>query len=135
MADCKDGEDSNGRTAAVERNVMVAAQMASAAARTATAARAGCDCDDISLTVECSNTTLDVLPIALNMGIKHLKMNHNKIRIVDASFQFYEHLISLDLSRNLISDVEVKSFAAQHSLRRLILEGNRITSLSNQVRI
>mmetsp|Transcript_29105 Transcript_29105/g.57853 ORF Transcript_29105/g.57853 Transcript_29105/m.57853 type:complete len:85 (-) Transcript_29105:25-279(-) len=49
MADCKDGEDGNGGTAAVERNVMVAAQMASAVARTATAARAGCDCGDVQM--------------------------------------------------------------------------------------
>jgi len=46
MADCKNG---NGGTAAVERNVIVAAQMASVAARTATAARAGCDCGDVQM--------------------------------------------------------------------------------------
>ena len=40
-------------------------------------------------------------------------MSHNKIRVVDASFQFYEHLVSIDLSNNIIEDIEDKSFAAQ----------------------
>ena len=47
----------------------------------------GCQCDDTRLRVVCSNTTLDVLPIALNTRIKQIQMSHNKIRIVDASFQ------------------------------------------------
>ena len=61
----------------------------------------------------CSNTSLDVLPIALNTRIKQIRMSHNKIRVVDASFQFYEHLLSIDLSNNIIEDIEDKSFAAQ----------------------
>ena len=47
----------------------------------------GCQCDDVRLKVSCTNSTLDVLPIALNTNIEHIKMNYNKIRIVDASFQ------------------------------------------------
>ena len=31
-------------------------------------------------------------------------------------FQFYEHLLSIDLSSNIIEDIEDKSFAAQKSL-------------------
>ena len=54
-----------------------------------------------------------MLPIALNTRIKQIRMSHNKIRVVDASFQFYEHLISIDLSNNIIEDIEDKSFAAQ----------------------
>ena len=65
------------------------------------------------LRVECSNTSLDVLPIALNTRIRHIRMSRNKIRVVDASFQFYEHLLSIDLSDNIIEDIEDKSFAAQ----------------------
>ena len=65
------------------------------------------------LSVVCSNTSLDVLPIALNTRIKQIKMSQNKIRVVDASFQFYEHLLSIDLSNNIIEDIEDKSFAAQ----------------------
>ena len=49
----------------------------------------GCQCDDKRLKVICANTTLDVLPIALNTRIKHIRMSHNKIRIVDASFQVF----------------------------------------------
>ena len=37
----------------------------------------------------------------------------SQIRVVDASFQFYEHLLSIDLSDNIIEDIEDKSFAAQ----------------------
>ena len=44
-------------------------------------------------------------------------MSHNKIRVVDASFQFYEHLVSIDLSNNIIEDIEDKSFAAQVPLK------------------
>ena len=54
-----------------------------------------------------------MLPIALNTRIKQIRMSHNKIRVVDASFQFYEHLVSIDLSNNIIEDIEDKSFAAQ----------------------
>ena len=39
----------------------------------------------------------------------------SQIRVVDASFQFYEHLLSIDLSDNIIEDIEDKSFAAQVS--------------------
>ena len=66
----------------------------------------------------CSNTSLDVLPIALNTRIKQIRMSHNKIRVVDASFQFYEHLLSIDLSNNIIEDIEDKSFAAQVSFQQ-----------------
>ena len=47
----------------------------------------GCHCDDMRLRVQCTNSTLDVLPIALNTRIENIKMSFNKIRIVDASFQ------------------------------------------------
>ena len=42
---------------------------------------------DSRLRVVCANSTLDVLPIALNTRIEHIRMSFNKIRIVDASFQ------------------------------------------------
>eukprot|EP00090_Calanus_glacialis_P016591 TRINITY_DN25945_c0_g1_i1.p1 TRINITY_DN25945_c0_g1~~TRINITY_DN25945_c0_g1_i1.p1 ORF type:complete len:535 (-),score=54.61 TRINITY_DN25945_c0_g1_i1:105-1709(-) len=93
----------------------------------------GCQCDDKRLKVICANTTLDVLPIALNTRIKHIRMSHNKIRIVDASFQFYEHLLSIDLSSNIIEDIEDKSFAAQKSLLKLSLSKNRIRDISAKV--
>ena len=80
--------------------------------------------------VVCSNTSLDVLPIALNTRIKQIRMSHNKIRVVDASFQFYEHLLSIDLSNNIIEDIEDKSFAAQVSFSHQILnEPTQLTIL------
>ena len=81
----------------------------------------------------CSNTTLDVLPIALNTRIKHIRMSRNKIRVVDASFQFYEHLLTIDLSNNIIEDIEDRSFAAQATLQRLALDHNRLRDLSDKV--
>ena len=93
---------------------------------------------------------LDVLPIALNTRIKYIKMSHNKIRIVDASFQvekkfsfevrinfvsfqFYEHLIEIDLSSNIIEDIEDKSFAAQKYLIKLDLSRNKIQDIKPKV--
>ena len=48
-------------------------------------------------------------------------------------FQFYEHLISIDLSSNIVEDIEDKSFAAQKSLIRLDLSRNKIRDLSPKV--
>ena len=110
----------------------------------------GCDCDDVTLKVQCTNSTLDVLPIALNTRIENIKMSFNKIRIVDASFQareslsfevrinfvsfqFYEHLIAIDLSSNIIEDIEDKSFAAQKYLIKLDLSHNKIQDLNPKV--
>ena len=121
----------------------------------------GCECEELRLKVSCSNSTLDVLPIALNTRIEHIRMNFNKIRIVDASFQvgdvaviyikintktllyficmiyicfqFYEHLITIDLSSNIIEDIEDKSFAAQKSLIKLSLANNKLSDLSTKV--
>ena len=45
----------------------------------------------------------------------------SQIRVVDASFQFYEHLLSIDLSDNIIEDIEDKSFAAQVMMMMIML--------------
>ena len=82
---------------------------------------------------------LDVLPIALNTRIKYIKMSFNKIRIVDASFQvekklsfevrinfvsfqFYEHLIEIDLSSNIIEDIEDKREGFK-KISNIVIEG------------
>ena len=49
------------------------------------------------------------------------------------SFQFYERLITIDLSSNIVEDIEDKSFAAQISLTSLVLAKNRIKDLSPKV--
>ena len=48
-------------------------------------------------------------------------------------FQFYEHLITIDLSSNIIEDIEDKSFAAQKSLIKLSLANNKLSDLSTKV--
>ena len=77
-------------------------------------------------------------------------MSFNKIRIVDASFQvekklsfevrinfvsfqFYEHLIEIDLSSNIIENIEDKSFAAQKYLIKLDLSHNKIQDIKPKV--
>ena len=62
----------------------------------------GCECDDARLRVVCANSTLDVLPIALNTRIEHIRMSFNKIRIVDASFQVAKSLIFFYLNFSLV---------------------------------
>ena len=61
----------------------------------------GCDCEELRLKVSCSNSTLDVLPIALNTRIEHIRMNFNKIRIVDASFQVGEVAVTSAILHNV----------------------------------
>ena len=58
---------------------------------------------DLRLRVVCANSTLDVLPIALNTRIEHIRMSFNKIRIVDASFQVTKSFDSLFCSQSCFS--------------------------------
>ena len=55
------------------------------------------------------------------------------MRINFVSFQFYEHLIEIDLSSNIIEDIEDKSFAAQKYLIKLDLSHNKIQDLNPKV--
>ena len=56
------------------------------------------------------------------------------MKYLKKSFQFYEHLLSIDLSSNIIEDIEDKSFAAQKMLSKLILSHNKIGDLSPKVK-
>ena len=55
------------------------------------------------------------------------------MRINFVSFQFYEHLIEIDLSSNIIEDIEDKSFAAQKYLIKLDLSHNKIQDIKAKV--
>ena len=55
------------------------------------------------------------------------------MRINFVSFQFYEHLIEIDLSSNIIEDIEDKSFAAQKYLIKLDLSHNKIQDIKPKV--
>ena len=56
-----------------------------------------------------------------------------EVRINFVSFQFYEHLIEIDLSSNIIEDIEDKSFAAQKYLIKLDLSHNKIQGIKPKV--
>ena len=60
--------------------------------------------------------------------------NSQTLKTAAKMFQFYEHLLSIDLSTNIIEVIEDKSFAAQKLLLKLILSDNRIRDLSAKVK-
>ena len=62
-----------------------------------------CQCDDALMIVTCpSASQLDVIPITLNPMIRTLVLQGNRIRTVDASFQFYGQLLAVDFSNNQV---------------------------------
>ena len=62
-----------------------------------------------------------------------LKKVKFEVKINFVSFQFYEHLIAIDLSSNIIEDIEDKSFAAQKYLIKLDLSHNKIQDIKPKV--
>ncbi|CAM9218046.1 unnamed protein product [Lampetra planeri] len=81
----------------------------------------------------CNQNTppFDAIPRGLNGSIADLRLNRNKIRAVARdSLSRYPHLVHLDLSRNLIADVEERAFSAQPRLRVLLLGHNRLEVLT-----
>lgn len=93
---------------------------------------AGCDCDDDTLVVQCDESRLDVLPIALNPSIQRLVIRNNKIKTVDSSIQFYAELHFLDLSSNHLLNIPPKTFDHQHKLQELHLNHNKISMVHNK---
>lgn len=89
----------------------------------------GCDCDDDTLVVTCNETNLDVLPIALNPGIKKLIMRKNKIKSFESAIQFYHELEFFDLSENHLLKLTSKAFQYQKVLIELNLSANKISKI------
>lgn len=92
----------------------------------------GCICDDDTLVVSCREANLDVIPITLNPSIQRLVLKYNRIKTVDAAFQFYGELQYVDLAYNHLVNIPVKSFEAQKKLVELNLNCNKISSINNQ---
>lgn len=90
---------------------------------------AKCDCEETTLTVDCREAGLDVVPITLNPQLKQLRLASNQIKSIAASFSFYRKLEFLDLSYNNLSVLGKKNFAAQRSLEVLRLGGNKIAEI------
>lgn len=86
----------------------------------------GCLCNDESLVVTCDDTTLDVMPIALNPSIKQLIMKKNKIKSIESAIQFYPDIEFLDLSGNHLLKLPSKTFQYQKKLKEMRLNNNKI---------
>lgn len=92
----------------------------------------GCTCDDETLVVSCIEANLDVIPITLNPAIQRLVLKYNRVKSVDAAFQFYGELQYVDLSHNHLVSMQAKSFEAQKKLVEFHLNHNRMSQISNK---
>ncbi|XP_044738513.1 insulin-like growth factor-binding protein complex acid labile subunit [Chrysoperla carnea] len=91
----------------------------------------GCICNDETLVVQCEKSKLDVVPITLNPQIQRLILKNNKIRTVDAAFQFYGDLQYVDLSSNHLMSMSKTMFDNQKKLQELHLNKNHIAVITN----
>ena len=89
-----------------------------------------CDCDGKNVTCS-SKGQLDIIPITLNPMIKRLTLKGNKIRVVDASFQFYSQLEYVDFSDNQMDRLPNKGFAKQRKLVELKIDNNHVVNVTN----
>ncbi|KAK8753718.1 hypothetical protein OTU49_001299 [Cherax quadricarinatus] len=92
---------------------------------------AGCDCDDSSLTVNCQNVSLGVVPILLNPRVQTIILSQNKIRALSQSLVFYSDLKKLDISDNEIMSLGKRNFEEQHNLAELIVSNNNLKILES----
>lgn len=92
----------------------------------------GCTCDDDTLVVSCVDANLDIIPITLNPAIQRLVLKCNRVKSVDAAFQFYGELQYVDLSNNHLVSIQNKSFAAQKKLVEFHLDENKISQITKK---
>lgn len=92
----------------------------------------GCLCNDETLVVTCSDTNLDVMPIALNPSIKQLIMKKNKIKSIESAIQFYPDLEFLDLSGNHLLKLPSRTFQYQKKLKEMRLNDNKIGHIESE---
>ena len=74
---------------------------------------AGCECDNVELSVVCTNSSLVNFPITLNPHITSLTIYNTEVSSISDGLQFYEVLHSLDLSHNKISTLQDRAFIFQ----------------------
>ena len=74
---------------------------------------AGCECDNVELSVMCTNSSLVTFPITLNPHITSLTIHNTEVSSISDGLQFYEALHSLDLSHNKISTLQDRAFIFQ----------------------
>ncbi|XP_056645598.1 insulin-like growth factor-binding protein complex acid labile subunit isoform X2 [Diorhabda sublineata] len=92
----------------------------------------GCICNDDTFVVQCERSKLDVIPITLNPAIQRLVLRTNKIKTIDAAFQFYKELQYVDLSNNHLVNIPMRSFINQEKLQELHLNKNKLSSINNK---
>lgn len=112
--------------------ILLLAAVLNSVGRAATFCPNGCVCDDETLVVSCVQANLDVIPIALNPSIQRIVLKENRIKIVDAAFQFYGDLRNVDLSNNHLVTIPNNSFEAQKQLVELHLKHNKISALTER---
>lgn len=89
----------------------------------------GCDCDDASLTVNCQNTSLEVVPILLNPRVQTILLTRNRIKALSRALVFYTDLKELDISHNDIATLGSKNFESQKSLAELRVTHNKLSAV------
>ncbi|KFD53770.1 hypothetical protein M513_05276 [Trichuris suis] len=90
----------------------------------------GCQCNQDTLTVNCSRAGLSSVPILLNPRIRSLTLSHNIIAEVTADeLGFYAELEYLDMSSNRIQSIAAGAFYKLHKLRVLKLGANRLNDI------
>ncbi|XP_043205622.1 insulin-like growth factor-binding protein complex acid labile subunit [Amphibalanus amphitrite] len=93
-----------------------------------------CECDDITLTADCTGAQLDSFPITLNPRLRRLILVDNAIRRLDTSMvSSYTHLEFLDMRRNGMLSVQANSFERQQRLLELRLGQNQLGQLEEGV--
>ncbi|XP_063612717.1 leucine-rich repeat neuronal protein 3-like [Penaeus indicus] len=89
----------------------------------------GCDCDDASLTVNCQNTSLEVVPILLNPRVQTILLTRNRIKALSRALVFYTDLKELDISHNDIATLGAKNFESQKNLAELRVSHNKLSAV------
>ncbi|XP_037089590.1 reticulon-4 receptor-like 2 [Pollicipes pollicipes] len=90
---------------------------------------AQCHCNHTALTVSCERGRLEHFPIQLNPRVERLSLAGNRIARLRGSFDYYTRLVSLNLSRNAVSQLAEQTFEHQRRLVELDLGDNLLTEL------
>ncbi|CAH1996728.1 unnamed protein product [Acanthoscelides obtectus] len=91
---------------------------------------AGCRCENDVLKTSCASASLQVVPIQLNPELRVLDLSSNKILHIHFSFEFYENLVSLNLSDNRIKTLGNSNFNSQKNLTYLDVSNNQIENIT-----
>ncbi|XP_042227516.1 leucine-rich repeat neuronal protein 2-like [Homarus americanus] len=91
-----------------------------------------CTCDDEALVVRCKPSKIDVLPFTFNPALQQLTMYGTEIHSLDInSLRWYQDLRHVNLSKNMIMQVEPNTFENQLHLEELHLAQNNITNVTD----